>query len=220
MRSSGRSLADFAGSFLSLFRADLYFGKLTFQSDRNQIDFGDSRRKETDIQGFGDTIAFENAENRKNTFETYNLRWKLRNDRVLNELSADYVDYNFNPVALNPNLPTFGYQGIIVFGGKDSTRDFSQKTFTFRDDLTLSNVEWHGEHVFKFGFKLSDLQFSVIDQRNPRPGIFFGRTPIIARISASPRGRRAGRPDNHRPRRGTGRARLFGARACQFPRRL
>lgn len=49
--ASGRNLADLEGAFVSPFRGDFFFGKLTFTPDNsNLFDLSVSRRDETDIQ--------------------------------------------------------------------------------------------------------------------------------------------------------------------------
>ena len=94
---------------------------------------------------------------------------------VVNELSVDYVDYTFNPTSLFPDLPTFDYQDVIVFGGRDATRNIKQRTLTARNDLTWSGLELYGSHVFKFGVKWAGQEYEYVDQRNPQPRFFFRR---------------------------------------------
>ena len=128
---SGRSLSEFEGAFVSPFRGDFYFGKLTFTPDDRQIfDVSYSRREETDIQGFGGQTAFEAAENKINVVSTWLGKWTYDGDDFLNELSINFLDYLFNPTSLNPDLPQFEYAGVITFGGKDSTRREVQKGYT------------------------------------------------------------------------------------------
>lgn len=176
--NSGRSLSEFEGAFVSPFRADLYFAKLTFQGgDRHTVDASFNRRVESDIQGFGGTASFEVAENKLNTVNTYNLRWTYRGDTFVNEASADYVDYVFNPTSLNPDLPTFDYFGVVLFGGKDSTRDVQQQGFTLRNDLSLTNVEWMGSHLIKMGIKYAAQNYEYSDDRFGRARFNFAFNP-------------------------------------------
>jgi len=151
---------DLEGNFNSPFRSDLFFGKLTFvPDDKSTVDVSFSRRKETDIQGFGGTNSYEVAENKINTIDTILAKWTYRGNRFLNEASVDYLNYNYNPTSLDPNSPTFEYQGIITFGGKDGSQDIKQQNLTFRNDLTIPNVELAGNHTFKIGIKYSRQEY-------------------------------------------------------------
>lgn len=167
------------GNFVTPFRGDLFFGKLTFvPDDKSTFDLSYSRRKETDITGFGCafggcTNSFEVAENKKNTVNTYLGKWTYRDDSFLNEASIDYLDYNYNPTSLNPDSPTFEYQGVITFGGKDGSQDIKQENLTFRDDLTIPNVEMWGTHTFKIGVKYSRQRYEFNKLFNIQPKFIF-----------------------------------------------
>lgn len=158
----------YEGAFVSPFRGDNYFGKLTWTQDSdNTVDLSYSKRTETDIQGFGGTISREAAENKKNDINTYLVRWTSRGDSFINELSMDYLDYNYNPTSLNPDSPTFEYQGIVTFGGKDGSQDVRQQAMTIRNDFTYTGFV---NHQFKFGLKYSaqDYQFSKLFNVQPK----------------------------------------------------
>ena len=103
-RFSGRRLNEFEGSFVSPFRGDFYFGKLTLTPDSNQVfDLSYSRRSETDIQNFGGTVSYENAENKRNTVDTYLFKWTYTGSSFVNEFNVNYLNYAFNPVSINPD---------------------------------------------------------------------------------------------------------------------
>lgn len=152
---------QYEGTFVSPFRGDFYFGKLTFTPDERQtFDLIVSKRKETDITGFGGASnnAFSNALNKKNTVDTYIYRWTYRGDSFINEFNANYLNYVYNPTSLDPNSSTFNYQGVIRFGGKESTQQISQASYTLRDDLTWTGFDGH---VIKGGirFAFQDYEF-------------------------------------------------------------
>ncbi|MDB5707691.1 MAG: TonB-dependent receptor, partial [Sphingomonas bacterium] len=157
--SSGHKLSEFEGSFVSPFRGDFYFGKLTFTPDSNQtFDLSYSRRQETDIQAFGNQVAFSAAENKRNTVDTYLFKWTYRGDSFVNEFSANYLNYDFNPISLHPDQPQFEYVPVMTFGGKDSTRHELQQDYTIRDDFTYNGLD---NHVFKAGVRVdvTDIVF-------------------------------------------------------------
>ncbi|WP_309662584.1 TonB-dependent receptor domain-containing protein [Sphingomonas sp.] len=169
---------QFAGNFISPFRGDLFFGKLTLiPDDKSTFDVSFSRRKETDIGGFGCNTdchnSYEVAENKKNTVDTYLAKWTYRADNFLNEASIDYLNFNYNPTSLNPDSPTFQYDNIITFGGKDGTQDIKQRGLTFRDDLTIPNVEMWGTHTFKVGIKYSRQKYDFVKVFELQPKYIF-----------------------------------------------
>jgi len=172
--ASGRNLADLEGAFVSPFRGDFFFGKLTFAPDnRNLFDLSVSRRNETDIQGFGNNVSYEAAENKKNTVDTYLLKWTHTAENFINEFNANFLNYKFNPTSLNPDLPQFEYAGVIVFGGKDSTRNEVQKSYTVRNDFTFTGLD---NHVIKVGARYERVKIDF-DQQNfvqPRYTFFVG----------------------------------------------
>jgi len=165
---SGRKLSDFEGAFVSPFRGDFYFGKLTLTpDDRQTFDLSFSRRQETDIQNFGGIISYENAENKKNKIDTYLFKWTYNGGDFTNEFNASYLNYNFNPTSLHPELPSYEYAGVIVFGGKDSTRNETQQNYTLRDDFTFTGFDGH---AIKFGARVevTDIQFDNNAYVQPR----------------------------------------------------
>ena len=165
---TGRQISDYEGAFVSPFRGDFYFGKLTFTPDSNQVfDLSYSRRTETDIQGFGGETAYSAAENKINTVDTYLFKWTYSGNDFVNELNINYLNYKFNPTSLNPDLPAFAYQGLITFGGKDSTRREIQQSYTLRDDITWTKFDGH---TIKVGARVevTDIEFNNQSYIQPR----------------------------------------------------
>ena len=174
-RFSGRDITDFEGSFVSPFRSDFYFGKLTLTPDDYQtFDVSFSRREESDIQGFGGNTAYSYAENKINVVDTYQFKWTYDDDTVLNEFNASYLNYTFNPTALNPDLPAYDYQGVILFGGKDSTRREVQQSYNFRNDITYTGFTGH---AIKFGARIEFTDISFDNQAFIQPRYYFRREP-------------------------------------------
>lgn len=173
--TTGRSLADLQGSFVSPFRGDFYFGKLTFTPDAQQVfDLSYSRRQESDIQGFGGNTSFETAENKRNIVDTYLFKWTYTGLSFVNEFNANYVNYVFNPTALNPNLPTQEFPGVIILGGKNSTRHEVQSNYTLRDDFTYSGID---RHTFKAGARVDVVDFTFNDRSYVQPDYLYLNDP-------------------------------------------
>lgn len=172
---SGRRLSDFEAPFISPFRGDFYFGKLTLTpDDRQTFDASFSRRQETDIQNFGGNVSFENAENKRNTIDTYQFKWAYKGDKFVNEFNANYLSYTFNPTSLNPDLPTYDYAGVIIFGGKDATRKQVQQSYTLRDDFTYSGID---SHTFKVGGRVEVTDITFDNRLYVQPRYTFLREP-------------------------------------------
>lgn len=138
------------------------------------FDLSYSRRTESDIQGFGGNVAYEAAENKLNTVDTYLYKWTYNGDNFINEFNANYLYYKFNPTSLNPGLATSDYDAVIIFGGKDSTRREVQQNYTIRDDFTYSGTD---NHVFKVGgrVEITDIEFN--NQAYIQPRYTYRREP-------------------------------------------
>ncbi|WP_267434372.1 carboxypeptidase regulatory-like domain-containing protein [Sphingomonas sp. GM_Shp_1] len=168
---------QYEGAFVSPFRGDFYFGKLTFvPDDRQTFDLIVSKRVETDITGFGgaSTNAYSNALNKKNNVDTYIYRWTYRGDSFINEFNASYLNYTYNPTSLDPNSSTFNYQGVIRFGGKESTQRISQASYTLRNDLTWTGID---NHVIKGGVRFAFQDYTFLKNFFVQPFYDFRNDP-------------------------------------------
>lgn len=167
---------QYEGTYVSPYRGDFYFGKLTFTPDERQVfDLSFSRREETDVTGFGANfgsanIAYSAAVNKINKTDTYTYKWTYTGDSFVNEFNATYLDAVYNPSSLNPNDASFEYQGVITFGGKDSTQRISQQSYVLRDDLTYSGLE---NHVFKGGIRFAFQDYDFTKNFFVQPRYFF-----------------------------------------------
>jgi hypothetical protein len=172
---SGRTIDEFEGAFVSPFRGDFYFGKLTLTpDDRQTFDLSFSRREESDIQNFGGQTSFEVAENKVNRVDSGLFKWTYDGDTFTNEFSASMIDYVFNPTSLNPELPQFEYVGVLTFGGKDSTRREEQQSYSLRNDFTYVGLE---NHTIKVGGRIEVLDIEFDNQSFVQPRYTFLREP-------------------------------------------
>ena len=168
---SSENLAQFGqfeGSFVSPFRGDFFFGKLTaLPVDDHTVDLSYSKRKETDVQGFGGTNAFTVAENKKNSVDTLSGKWTWRAGNFVNEFDANFLKYVFNPTSLDPDSSTFNYQGVITIGGRESIQRLVQRSYTVRNDLTWTGFD---SHTIKGGAKVArhNYDFNKLFFQQPR----------------------------------------------------
>jgi hypothetical protein len=153
---------DFAGTFAQPFREKLGFGKLTYLvSDNNTLEATGSIRRETDVRDVGGQNSFERGTHVTNDVTTAKLTDKWTGNGFLNEATIDYLKSNLAFGA--PSTTDFGeiFEGIIAIGGRADFQTVKQQGLTFRDDFSLTNLQWHGSHVVKIGGKLSFQKYNV-----------------------------------------------------------
>ncbi|MEO8378984.1 MAG: TonB-dependent receptor [Acidobacteriota bacterium] len=171
---------QYAGTFVSPFRSDLAFGKVSFQPTSSQIvDWSANYRKETDIRGFGGGTSRESAENTKQDVWGTTLRHQLTANSWLNEASVSYQDFLWNPTPLDSSLVGRDYIGLIRIGGRDTEQKIGQTRFALRDDLTLTGFDFHGHHNFKVGGTADFLDYTVTKKFNENP-VYVFRSDISA----------------------------------------
>lgn len=155
-------VASFAGSFTSPFREHLGFGKLTYLMTENQtLELSASLRKETDLRDFGGQAARERGQSVVNDVYTAKLRHDWVGDGFLNEATVDWLK---SDLAFGADLTQgFGrvYQGVIQIGGRPSFQKVQQEGLTFRDNLSLTDIRWNGDHLIKGGIKISRQRYRV-----------------------------------------------------------
>lgn len=168
-----QQLAHFEGTFVSPFRSDLAFAKLSLQpASRHLLDWSMDYRKETDIGGFGGDTSYEAAENKKNDRFGTALRYQFVADSWLNEASLGYQDFSWNPQPLNPDQVGFVYEGLLRIGGRDTEQDIGQQRIALRDDLSFANIGG-GKHALKTGATLAFLDYTVTKHFEENPRYFF-----------------------------------------------
>ncbi len=188
------------GTFDAPFEEDLYFGKLSWSiDDRQRLDISGTYRTEQDIRDFGGNNAFSRA-NAVNV-ETISVvaRHQFQGDNFLNEAQLDFYEYTYNPTALNFSdygrsyvifrddnaAPGFQYNvfnredTVFNTGGQSNNQNIRQTNWTFKNDLTLLDIDWNGTHTVKMGVKYSNQNY-LVDKR-------FGRNPqFIFDVDARP----------------------------------
>ncbi|HEX8402692.1 MAG TPA: TonB-dependent receptor [Allosphingosinicella sp.] len=153
---------DFAGSFTSPFREHLGFGKLTWQiNDAQVLELSGSLRIETDLRDFGGQAARERGSSVNNDVYTAKLRHDWSGEGFLNEFTADYLKSDLKFGALGEAGFGRSFQGVIQIGGRADFQEVGQESFTFRNNFSLTDVEFHGRHLIKIGGKLSFQDYLV-----------------------------------------------------------
>ncbi|KAK0332308.1 hypothetical protein LTR94_025410, partial [Friedmanniomyces endolithicus] len=178
--------ADFLGTFATPFEEDLYFGKLSFQPAAGHlIDLSVTYRDEGDVTSVGGANSFERATGLQQETLSSNLRYQWQGQGFLNEFAIDYRNYNYNPTALNFDLAGASYRvfdtgydpyggvAILNAGGASTRQDITDETFTIRNDLTFTEVEFKGFHTIKMGAKFSNQDYTVDKEFGRNPEFFY-----------------------------------------------
>ncbi len=190
--------ADQQGTFAAPFEQDLWFGKLSWQiDDRQRLEVSGQYRTESDIRSFGGNTAFTRAEQTNTDVRSINARHQFQGDSFLNEFTYDYFSYAYNPTALNfdtfgrtfaifrdnitddaTNPDTLGFQldqgnrvdTVFIDGGRSDNQFSEQTSHTFKNDLTIPDLQWMGSHTIKLGAKYSMQNYFVNKEfgRNPQ----------------------------------------------------
>lgn len=181
-------LQSHTGTFVSPFRSDLAFAKVSFQPGITHLfDWSANYRNETDIRSFGNQTARDAAENVNNDVWGTTLRHQYTAGTWLNEASISYQDFNWNPTPLNSSEVGRVYENpggglVLRIGGRDTEQDIGQQRLSFRDDVTFSNLTFGaGNHTLKVGGNVDFLDYTVrkLFEENPR---YFFREGISSTI--------------------------------------
>ena len=178
-------LTRYNGSFLSPFRSNLFFGKLSYTpADHHALELSVNTRAETDIRDFGTHNSYEQADNVNNHVNTAVLKYRGLWGLLLNESSVSLQRYDWNPVPLNPQLVNRNYEGIGILGGYSTEQAFRQDRIAFRNDVTYSGLHWGGAHVVKGGATADVLNYNVAKQLNGNPTFFYNADTALGHYDA------------------------------------
>ena len=150
------------GVFPKDFTEDLYFGKLTWTpNDANTIDFAVQDREEDDLRSDGTTSAHSRWNTQNQYVRQGSISWKYREENILNEMALEYQSYHWRQSQLS-NDPGIilvdndtSYSALAKLGGLSYSQEKAQENTTFRNNMTFTGLEWHGQHVVKAGVKLA-----------------------------------------------------------------
>ncbi len=172
---------QYEGLYPSEFRSTLFFGKLTGTlNDSTTFDVSADYRHETDIRGFGGATSFQAAENVKNDVWTLRGKHTALLGSALNEATVSFQRYKWNPVPEDNSIVGQNYEGLMRIGSKDTQQNFTQDRFAVRDDVTLMNLQWQGDHVVKLGVAADFMDYKVIKELNGNPVFNFRATTFIS----------------------------------------
>jgi hypothetical protein len=167
--------AQYNGTFAAPFKENTFFGKLSWQPDQdNNVDFSLTRRRDEEVIGFGQTVAYDGRSLRKNNVDDLLLKWQSRGDIWTNDLLLDAGHAKWNPVAAEPDLIQQVYApGVATIGGASGVQNKGQDQATIRDDLTFNGLSWHGDHTVKMGVKYASYGIQLEQNNNSVPSYMY-----------------------------------------------
>lgn len=171
----------YEGLYPSEFRSTLFFGKVTGTlNDSTTFDVSGDYRHETDIRGFGGATSYQAAENVKNDVATVRGKHTALFGSTMNEATVSFQRYKWNPVPEDNSIVGQNYEGLMRIGSKDTQQNFTQDRFAFRDDVSIMNLQWQGEHVVKVGATFDAMKYHVVKELNGNPVYNFRADTYIA----------------------------------------
>ncbi|HYG06342.1 MAG TPA: TonB-dependent receptor [Stenotrophomonas sp.] len=160
------------------FQQNLVFAKIDVEpTDRDRIELSLQDRQEKQY-GFGGV----NARSHSSFTDNYDTRWALRwahsGDIWFNEVLATREDSFNNPTPLtlgNGLLYTtpdgINDPDVLQIGGGSplSAQRKGQKGWSIEDNLTLSGLQWQGEHTIKMGVRYKRIDLYAADASDVNP---------------------------------------------------
>jgi hypothetical protein len=164
------------GNYPKDFSQESYFGKLTwFINDVDSVDFTYRNRDESDIRGFNASTAYERGNNLDQFVKEASLQWKHREANFLNEASLDWQSAHWrnSPLTTGPGYQIvkpnadgsiYSYSSTLFsFGGLPYAQEKAQDSVAFKNNMTFTGLNWHGDHIVKAGFKLAVYEYTAME---------------------------------------------------------
>ena len=157
------------------FKESLYFGKLDWEvTDADRLELTAKYRRERQQVGSAGVIAASAASTYVNDEQRFQLRWEHSSGSRFNETTLAFEKTNDSPskISNNPGIQyvAFGTAGngfspILQTDGVNPENYFltAQKGFSLQNDLTISDLAWHGDHTLKTGIKFKSVKLEDRD---------------------------------------------------------
>lgn len=170
-------LLGLTGPTASPFDEDLWFGKLTWQPDGdNLVELSLKQRKEEEITGVGGQDTFSYGTSKTNDSLRGDLRWQYNAETWLNDAHLTYEDEEWSPHALNTGfgLRFTGTQSdargaVLNVGAGRDFQEKGQKGWALQNDFSFFGLE---NHTIKAGFKYKAVEISAFEQQPYNPQYF------------------------------------------------
>ena len=163
------------GPVANPFKEGLYFGKLDWEvSDADRLELTAKYRRERQQAGASGVVAASAASTYVNDEQRLQLRWERSTGNRFNEATVTFEKTNDTP-SKRTNDPGIqyvalgtrgnGFDPILQIDGVDPRNYFmaAQRGFSLQDDLTISDLDWHGDHTIKTGIKFKAVKLQYRD---------------------------------------------------------
>jgi len=162
------------GPVTNPFTENLYFGKIDVEpTDKDRIEATAKWRLEHSVSGGSGQAAASTQAPYRNNDKRADIRWQHNENHWVNEMVLAYQNTNSSTTTTkaspqtqyfyfpNPGSST-GAIALIQVGGPGSGVGAisAQKGFTFKDDLTLPNIQLAGDHTLRVGFSFASIKLT------------------------------------------------------------
>lgn len=168
------------GNFTSPFRSNLGFLKFSYQAAQSDtLDASGYYRKEHEIRDFGGQTSILSANDIENGVWNAQVKNTMVSSSYMSETTVSYNNYRWNPRPSNPNLIGQNYENVLQIGGGSNHQDFDQKRFTIREDFSVLNLKFAGDHVVKAGAYGNANNYDVKKYQDDNPIFDFNQNPAL-----------------------------------------
>jgi hypothetical protein len=168
------------GNFTAPFRSNLAFAKLSWQAGASDIvDTSGYYRKEHEIRDFGGQTSITSANDIENGVWNAQVKNTMLTSSYMSETTVSYNNYRWNPRPSNPNLIGENFENVLQIGGGSNHQDFDQKRFTIREDFSVLNLKFAGDHVVKAGAYGNANNYDVKKYQDDNPIFDFNSNPQL-----------------------------------------
>jgi outer membrane receptor protein involved in Fe transport len=161
------------------FKEDLYFGKIDWTPDENQIwELSVKHRTEDELTNVGNgPNAASYGTNKTGDDTRWDLHWQWNADTWMNDAHLTYEDASFGPrpATIGPGaVYTSDYNGRVVMntGGGRDYQDKGQKGWAIQDDMTFYEL-FGGGHTVKMGVKYKQVEINAFEQQPYNAQFFY-----------------------------------------------
>ncbi|MGH8263688.1 MAG: carboxypeptidase regulatory-like domain-containing protein [Steroidobacteraceae bacterium] len=185
------SLRSNYGPVSNPFKESLYFGKLDWElSSTDNLEFTGKYRRERQQAGAAGVLAASASSTYVNDDIRYQLRWNHTDGNLYNEAMVAYEKTNDSPSKASDNAASQyvafgtaqnGFDPLLQVNGVDPRGYFfaAQRGTSLQDDLTFSNLSWHGDHTIKMGVKFKSIKLEDRDAgTNALYSYYVNPTPV------------------------------------------
>ncbi len=187
------SVAALFGPVTRPFNSDLYFAKIDLEpTDTDRFEFSAKVRKDVQANFGSGQYAPQHGTDSENTDTRLVAKWQHSADRWSNDLLLTWEDaffrskpriggngaiYDYYACPGTPGSCTpDNYSNEFFYAGSAGpldTQDKGQRGPGLQDDLTFTNLEWHGDHTLKMGIKYKGIDLKAIDAGGQGPQFYY-----------------------------------------------